>query len=253
MFMTRRHMEFKINYLRHRLSLLPHGYFSSYKGRDVVYVTYDPDNDSVSRDNRRRYFCGTRRGKALSEQIKEYVELKGQLDLLLKDWKLLYNGEPRKISFPLTKRREGPIGYEFFIKAIPNQVIPQDGHIIDHKGHDLISKNEEAVSLILEKMGYPYKCGVNIRFDRYNSIHPDFLFYVPEIDKVFMVEIDGAMDQGSYVTKSYHTTASCIVNGFVEMKDFVVIRIGHGYEINSEQIEWMLWAAIDAAINDIIV
>ena len=251
--MSKRHMELKINYLRYRLSIIPHGYFASFKGNSVVYVFYDPDDDRISYRNKRKYFCSGRKGRSLSEQIKEYVELKGQLDLLLKEWKAQYQGEPRNIPFPLFKRRIGPIDHDFFVKAEPNQVEHRDDKYIDHKGQELISKNEEVVAQILEKMGYEFKAGIFLDLDKFTHLHPDFLFYVPEIDKVILIEVDGAMDKEFYVTKSYYSTASCLINGFIEMKDFVVVRIGHGYEINSEQIEGMLWAAIDMAIDDIVI
>ena len=251
--MSKRHMELKINYLRYRLSIIPHGFFGNYYGNAVVYVFYDPDDASISRCNKKRYFCSSKRGKKATEQIKEYVELKGQLDLLLKEWKAQYQGEPRNIAFPLFKRRIGPLDYDFFVRAEPNQVEHRDDKVIDHKGQELFSKNEEVVAQILEKMGYEFKAGVFLDLDKFTHRRPDFLFYVPEIDKVFLIEVDGALDKESYVTKSYFSTASCITNGFVEMKDFVVIRIGHGYEINSEQIEGMLWAAIDMAIDDIVI
>ena len=251
--MSKRHMELKINYLRYRLSIIPHGYFASFKGNSVVYVFYDPDDSIISRSNKRRYSCSSKRGKKLSEQIKEYVELKGQLDLLLKEWKTQYQGEPRIIVFPLFKRRTGPLDHAFFMKAEPNQVTPTDGKVIDHKGQELLSKNEEIVALVLEKMGYEFKSGIFLDLGKYTHMHPDFLFYVPEIDKVILIEVDGALDKDYYVGKSYYNTSSCITKGFVEMKDFVVIRIGHGHEINSEQIEGMLWAAIDLAIDDIVI
>ena len=251
--MSKRHLELKISYLRYRLSIMPHGFFGNVKGRDLVYVFYDPNDDRVSRCNKRRYFCSSKRGEKVSEQIKEYVELKGQLDLLLKEWKTQYQGEQRLIVFPLLKRRIGPLDHDFFVKAKPNQVEHPDGKFIDHKGQELLSKNEEIVAQVIEKMGYEFKAGVFLDLDKFTHLHPDILFYVPEIDKVFLIEIDGALDSISYVSKSYHNTAACILNGFTEMKDFVVIRIGHGYEINSEQIEGMLWATIDLAIDDIVI
>lgn len=52
--MTKRHLELKINYLRYRLSIIPHGFFGNYYGNAVVYVFYDPDDASISRCNKKR-------------------------------------------------------------------------------------------------------------------------------------------------------------------------------------------------------
>ena len=188
----------------------------------------------------------------MSEQVKEYAELKGQLDSLLKEWKTCYVGEPRQLSFPLSKRRTGPLDYEFYINAVPNQV-DADQIASVHKDNELVSKNESVAAVILDKLGYSYKCGVRLTLGGDGRIKPDFIFYVPEIDKVIVIEIDGALDKGSYVTKSYHNTAYFVCNGMEEMKDFIVIRIGKGHEVNIDQIENLIYAAIDIAIDDIIV
>ncbi|SCW55429.1 hypothetical protein SAMN02910456_01814 [Ruminococcaceae bacterium YRB3002] len=250
---SRRHLEFKIAYIRHQLSLIPHGFFKSIGCKDYVYLFFDPADTKVTRANKRRIALTSKRGKQLSEQVKKYVELKGQLDLLLKEWKTKYRDEPRDIQYPLRKKRRDRFDYAFFRDAIPNQETHKNLTPIDHNGHIFFSKNEVVGAQIVEKLEYEYKAGVRIVFDQFTEFCPDIIFYVPEIDKVILMEIDGAMDKVSYITKSYHNTAACVINELVEMKDFIVVRIGSKYEVSAVQIENMIHMAIEAAIDDIIV
>ena len=75
----------------------------------------------------------------------------------------------------------------------------------------------------------------------------------PEIEKIIILEIDGAIDSPTYESKSYRTTAKMVIAGLVEGKDFVVVRIGRPKWIDAKQIESMISAAIEASINDIII
>ena len=102
-------------------------------------------------------------------------------------------------------------------------------------------------------MGYEFKEEIYVEFDEFTHFCPDITFYVPEADKVILTEFDGAMDKPHYISKSYHNTAACVSNGLMEMKDFVVIRVGSGYDINAEQIAKMIYSAIDSAIDNIIL
>ncbi len=250
---TKRHLELRIAYLRDKISQLPHGFFSEYQGRNAVYLFYDPDNSKISRNNKRRYYVTSKRGRVLSELINEYLILKKDLDAALSLWKTNFAGNPRKYRFPLTKIKPDRFDHDFYENSQPNQNPREIKNPVKYKGHTFRSKNEFIVAQIVEKMGYEYKEEILIQFDDYTYFFPDITFYVPEVDKVIIVEVDGAMDKSQYVGKSYHNTAACVTNKLVEMKDFVVVRIGDAYSINAEQIEKMLYSAIDSAIDDLVL
>ena len=249
---SKRHLELKIAYLRWQISQMPHGFVRAKNGREIIYVFYDPKDPTVNRDHKRRYFASSHRGKAIIGQIMKYAELKVQLDELMKIWKMTYCSAPREICFPLIKHISDMFDHEFYMKAIPDQNPREADNPIEYNGHIFFSKNEVIVAQILEKVGYEYKPQVLIEFDRFTKFFADFIFYVPEVDKVIILEVDGALDKTDYITKSYHNTSACVINGLVEMKDFVVIRIGDPYSIDVQQIENMIYYAVDAAIDDIV-
>ena len=249
--LSKAHHELKIAYLQSRLKELPHGFFSTYRGNDVVILFYDPADPRVTHDRKARYSVRSKRGELYRKQVAEYVELKGQLDALLKEWKALYRTPPRKIRFPLRKKRKDPIDRAFFENAVPEQNMIENQHPIHYNGHTLRSKNELVLCQVIEKMGYEYKNEIRIDFDEFTFFCPDSSIFVPEVEKVILFEIDGAMDKSKYVSKSYHNTAICVQNGLVEGKDFVVARIGSSYDINAEQIENLIRGAIEASIDDI--
>ena len=250
---SRRHHELKIAYLRHKLRSLPHGYFGTWKNRQVVYIYYEPGNEKVGHSSKRRFFISSKRGRESAEQIREYKELKSQLDVLLSEWKARYTEPPRQIDFPLRKRRRGYFTYDFFKNAVPDQNPRKKVHNVTDGKTQFRSKNELVAAMIMEKFGYETKTEVQIEFDEFTGFYADVLFYVPEIDKVILLEIDGALEKADYVSKSYHNTAACVINGLVEMKDFIVVRYGNGYDIDSRQIERMISAAIDASIDDLVL
>ena len=249
--LSKRHHELRIAYYRYRLTQVAHGYFSVCRGKRCVYVTYDPQDSRVTRSNRRRYYTSSPKGKEYAKQIEEYIMIKAKLVDCLSAWKATYLCEPTEIEFPLKKIRKDPISREFFENAKPNQNALGNGELT-HNQQFFRAKNEIIGAQIMEALDYLYKTEVLIDFDKFSHICPDLLFYVPEIEKVLILEIDGAIDADGYWFKSYNTTTKMILAGFEEGKDFIVVRIGDGKKVDTELITQMILSAIEASINDII-
>ena len=163
----------------------------------------------------------------------------------------MYTTAPRKIEFPLIKRRRDLLTREFFEEAAPNQNSYENEEPYEFKGQLFRSKNEVIAAQVIDELGYEFKTEIKVVFDKFSYICPDLTFYVPEADKVILLEIDGAIENEFYETKSYKTTAKLVVNGYVEGKDFVVVRVCRGNDIDPEQIRKMILSAIDASIDDI--
>ncbi len=250
--MSRRHHEYRIAYLRDRLSKTAHGFFSSYKGRNTVYVSYDPNNPKVDRNHKLHYSLTSRKGKLYSAQVNEYLALKSELDELLKAWKAIYINPPRDIHFPLKKKRRDKFDYEWFRMAeeYQNQYELEDP--IEYKNFKLRSKNELSCCQLIKYMQYEQKIEVRLQFDEFTYLFPDDTIYIPEINKVLFICIDGAMDKQQYMSKSYRDTAACITNGLMELKDFIVIRLPDARHIWPDQIELLIRAAIESSIDDIV-
>jgi len=248
-----RHQELKIAYLRDKISKIANGFFHITNGIPYVYVFYDPINAKASPKCKYRYKTGTAKGDYYSLQITEYQQLKSKLDELLKDWKAKYILPPRSISFPLQKARADRVTYDMFRIAKPYQNPKPITNPIPYKGEVLRSKNELINFKCIEGFGFNQKVEIKIDFNERDFFFPDSTFYVPEIDKVIMSNIDGALDNFNYVSKSYSETAMCITNGLVEGKDFITARIGNYKYIDAMQIDNLIRAAIEASIDDIII
>jgi len=250
---SKQHHELKIAWFQDQISKLPHGYFGTWRGVPVVYVTSDPGNPKISWRSKRRHLTGTKKGREYADKIGSYIELRAQLEQLTRQWNATYVQKPRKIAFPLHKSRPDPLTREFYEHAVPNSNPMEPDKTIEYNGHLFRSKNEVIAAQVVESLGYSYKTEVEINLRNSNRLFPDNSFYVPEVDKVIVLEVDGSIESPSYVSKSYRSTAKMVISGMVEGKDFVVIRLKDGYDIDPVQIRHMILSAIDAAAGDIII
>ena len=235
------------------MSLIPNGFFGIYRGRPTVYVTYDPSDPKITNKHRRQFFTDTKRGREWAKKIEEYTVLKIEYDELLKDWKRKYVMPPRRIKFPLKKRRSEKISREFFEEAEANQNGKKNNHPKEHNGQYFRSKNEIVGAMALDDYGYEYKTEIRLAFDEFTELFPDLPFYVPEVDCVFVMEIDGAMDNVVYRGHSVGRTEVYLMNGFVEGKDLITVRFADSYDLNVTQIRNMIRAAIEAVIDDLTI
>ena len=251
--LSQKHHELRLAYLQHLMSQMPNGYFGIVNGRAVVYITHDPMDAKVNAQKRRRFYTTTKKGAHWARAIDEYLTLKIEYDELLQDWKRKYVVPPRKIKFPLKKRRMDLISSEFFERAKANQCTKKNFHPKVHKGQVFRSKNELAGCTALDNYGYEYKTEIRLLFDEFTELFPDLPFYVPELDKVFVMEIDGALEHVVYRGHSTGRTEVYLMNGYVEGKDLITVRYTDPYDLDVEQIRHLIKAAIDAAIDDLII
>lgn len=259
--LTKEHHELKISYLRYRLERVPHGYIDQFRGKPAVYVYYDPDNPKTTLRSKARYYTDSPTGKIYVQRIQEYIELKSQYDYYVTKWNSTYVEPPRKIKFPLRsitpRRLKTELDREFFERAVPNQNLNESPVKMPYKGQIFHSKNEIAGVKAVESFGYDFKTEVLVDLARYNKndlpcvIFPDLLFYVPEIDKVIIMEVDGALDSEGYAVKSYGTTIKLLLAGLVEGKDFIVIRMADGRVFHPEIFDDMITMAINASIKEL--
>ncbi|MBP5261690.1 MAG: hypothetical protein J6Z43_06155 [Clostridiales bacterium] len=251
--LSQRHHELRIAYLADKLRKIPHGFFSCISGINVVIITYDPQDRSVSNTHRKRYRTTSKRGIIWSTTINDYIAVKSEYDLLIKDWFARYTTPPRQISYPLKKRRKDLISFDFFKNSLPNQNKKENKHPIEYKGQIFRSKNEIIGCQVLEKYGYEFKTEILITDGNWIELYPDLTFYVPELEKVFVKEIDGAIDQVVYNDHSTSRTGYYLKMGFTEGKDLITVRIGDPNNVDAEQIDNLIRAAIESSIDDIII
>ena len=242
--------QLRLSYLKDQMNRLPHGCFGHYRGRKVVYVTYDPSDRTVSTINKRRYYTDTRRGSLYSKLVSEYLKLEKEYEDLLNEWKLLYSIEPAIVGFPLKRDKKPILSTSFFnnAKTDANQ-IPIDDQVLKGKSK-LRSKNELIAVQALESMGY--KCKTEVLIPDY-YLFPDVMFLAPEVDKALAVELDGAMDDLKYYSKAKRRQGNYYAAGFEEFKDVLFFRMSDPYNFDLNTFKRMVELAIELNSEELMI
>ena len=190
----------KLEYKRLELEHIPHGHFTTYKGRKHVVITYDPARPKISNKSKRLLLTTTQRGKAYSEQINTYLMKKSEYDALLSSWHAMYNFEPPKVRFPI-RQYSDPHGMnnDFFSRQTDRcgPYVPKNPTVSDHG--DLKSKNELFGADLLKMMDIPFKYETEVYLPAIGeTINPDYLVNFYEIDRCSYLEILGMNDKVDY-------------------------------------------------------
>lgn len=240
-------LNLKIAYIKYRISRLPKGWIGTYRNRQVVYIIRDPDDPKVSNIRRRRLFTNTRRGLYYKNRIEEYQYEVRKYKELIAEWKKNYIGEPEIIRFPLNRFDYTGITSEQFFNSRPNQNSYEIKHPIHYKGQTLRSKNELLTVQLIEEMGFEWKTEIMIKRGKY-YFYPDVAFYVPYIDKVIALELDGMMEDDEYYSKAEERRGNYIRSGFIENKDVIFFRLVDNNSFNLEDLKAMIESAIERNI-----
>ena len=247
-----RHHELMISFLRKRLAEMPHGSFGTCRGQQVVYVTYDPMDPSVSWKDKKRFFVDSEQGKFWSALIADSILVEKQLRELIDLWHMLYRFESRQIDYPLIKRTTSLFTEEFFNSAAENANPTPIEHPIEYKGHILRSKNEMLGCEIIEKYGLSYKIEIAVGNDPFNMLYPDITVLIPYQQRCIGFEINGALSILKYANKSINRQGSYIEQGLMLSKDVVFVDIADRNDFYAELFETQLKTAILAGLDDIV-
>lgn len=245
-------LNLKISYLEHLIKRLPRGWIGRYRGQEKVIITYDPQKPKVTYISKRRYGLNTKKGHYYCNGVEERIKAEANLKKLMAEWQMNYIGAPEVIEFPLRKIRFSWITKEQFMKAEPNQNPYEIEHPIPYKGQTLRSKNELLSVQAIESMGFMWKTEISIKCGKY-SFYPDVVFYVPYIDKVISLELDGMMEKDDYYEHAEERRAKYIKAGLVENKDVIFFRLNNKYDFNMEDLISLIETAIERNAADILI
>ena len=248
---SRRSHELRMSYIKEQMNRLPHGSFGSVHGRATVKVSYDPFDPSVTAYHYKRYFLDSPKGQFYRPLIKEYLRYEAELKRLEAEWNLIYKIPPRKISYPLKKRRQTIFDGDFFEKAESNMNGRKVENPVPYKGMRLRSKNEMIGVQIMEKFGLEYKVEPKVG-NGFNELYPDILFNIPTQCRCAGIEIDGAIENEQYSYKSRNRRASYLRLGLMPGKDVIFLDIASPSDFYGELFETMVKLAIEAGLDDII-
>lgn len=234
------------------MSQLPKGSFGQHHGYRVLYLDSTPENPNMKR---KEYGVNSKKAKEYKDGVTEYLQLKDEYDRLLKQWNATYKEPPRRISFPLRKKRPDPIPYEAFEKMVPDQNPCKAKITFKVEGMNVKSKNEAVAVILVGEMSYRMLNEPNLNLKRWFDNHPDIVFEVPEIQKIIVIEVDGSMDDPAEANKAETRRKTYVNAGFREMKDVIFIRLTNtstGVPLDVDYIRDMIIAAINLCIQDII-
>lgn len=250
---NRLHHELLISYYKDLYDKLPHGHPGTHRGRPVLYITYIPNEPSVTSKNKRILLIDSQQGKIYQELLKEATSVELKIKELEASWNYNYKGKPRQFDYPLKKRRRTILTKELYINSAPDQnTIPNDRDIL-YNGHYLRSKNELIVCEALNNLGYEFKTEISITTDDFKTFDPDVTYYIPEIEKPVSMEIDGALDKDGYFAKSNERKSKYLSSGFDEFRDVVFFRIYDPYSFDYDRLEAIIKATILVNLDDIII
>ena len=247
--MIRSH-QLRLSYLRSMMDKLPHGTFGTYRGRPVVYITYDPADRSVTSRNRKRFYTDSSKGSLYSVLIKEYQAAKAEYRELWDQWILMYGKKPDLVSYPLHTSVSPMITEQTFRESVPNQnPFPEKGYV-NSRMQKFRSKNEMIAVKIIENMGYT--CKTEIRLTGSRIYYPDVTFLVPECMKAIGVELDGAMDDFKYANKAHTRKNEYLSDGFREFKDIIFFRMTSSNMFDADLFSSYIEIALELSARDIL-
>jgi len=249
---NREHHELLIAFYRDRWNRLPHGYFGTHRNHSVVYVTYDPNDTNITPRNKRILNLSSKDGQLFCRLVKEALEIENTINMLMNDWNAIYKSSPRNLTFPLRRNSASPLTAKFYREADSNCNSFPNKNIIDYHGHQLRSKNELILCKTLDRFGYDYKVEIEIKIDKFTTLYPDVTFYAPEMDKPIAIELDGAIDDQDYYTKSEQRKRQYLMHGFTELRDIIFFRNIDPYTIDIEQLEALIFGSLIVNIKSII-
>ena len=239
----------KIKYRERLLRNIPHGKFSTYRGKRSILVTYIPGNPDVSVRSPKRYVLTGKLGKLYTPQIEQYLNIKAEYDRLLAEWRATYSFEPPEVKFPIVQTYD-PHGMnnEYYEQAVANQSDMPNKHPV-YSGDDVFkSKNEQFGKDVLCSLGIPYKYETLLGDE--NAKNPDFLLSFFEIDRCIYAEICGMTDDYEYSTKLARKINFYSTHNYRHEREVIYCFMHDKYNFDEECFAAMVLSAFDMLIPD---
>ena len=240
----------KLEYRRLKLANMPHGSFKERRGKNIVVITFDPDDPKATPRCPRRLTISTKRGKEYAEKINNYLELKQEYDLLLNSWYSMYSFAPPRVKFPI-KQFSDPhkMNNEFFVQAADRcgSYVPDNPTVSDHG--DLKSKNELMGADLLKLMDIPFKYETEVYLPAVDeTINPDYLVNFYEIDRCAYLEILGMNDKVDYTLRTATKVTGFSKELYRPGREVIYV---HVYDRNNFDRDYFV-SQVLSAFNDMI-
>lgn len=242
----------KIEYRRQLQSKTTHGYFRVRKGKNIVIITFDPDNPSVCPKRPKTHLITSKRGEAYAEAIAFYQQIKSEYDSLVKSWNETYCFAPPRVKLPIVNSYDShKMNNEYFNKQKEYQgrYVPENPTISDYGVFK--SKNEMIAADALKEMDIPFKYETKLYIDEAKeTINPDYLLDFYEIDRCSYLEVLGMNDKFSYAASTTIKITSYSKGNYRPGRDVIYVHLYDKYNFDKAYFMNMVWTAYDCLIPD---
>lgn len=240
----------KLEYRRLKLANMPHGSFKERRGKNIVVITFDPDDPKATPRCPRRLTISTKRGKEYAEKINNYLELKQEYDSLLTSWYSMYSFAPPRVKFPIRQFSDPHrMNNEFFERAADRlgAYKPENPTVSDHG--ELKSKNELMGADLLKMMDIPFKYETEVYLPAVDeTINPDYLVNFYEIDRCAYLEILGMNDKVDYSLRTATKVTGFSKELYRPGREVIYV---HVYDRNNFDRDYFV-SQVLSAFNDMI-
>ena len=244
-------LQLKISYAKYLLQTLPKGRVGTYRQRQVVFISRDPERPDISSKKERRLYTDSKKGAKYLKLISQYQNAKAEYDKLMNEWKTYFAGSPTIIKFPLDQNLLSGLTPEFFKNARPNKNTFENKDPIEYNGQIMRSKNELLAVKEIEKMGFEWKTEVYVNING-KRFYPDVTFHVPFIQCALMLETEGKMGDPEYRKESINREYKYYQAGFNLFDDVIIYRTKNSHSFDSDLLKFEIDMAIEKIATRII-
>ena len=250
MFLSAEHSLIRSVYLNRRLNNLPNGKLTQKKARGKTYLNVKIKSFKSHPEYNNKFFSVNREpGKSLRRLVEEADSIKEELRHISLKYPDIDKviADRRKVSS--IKRRNEPVKMDrkYFLtlkESEDSNPFPKPDNSIEYDGILMRSKGEVIIAQHLDKLGIERIYEPCVWANRY--IYPDFAIYIPEIDKVILIEYMGALSDHKYLPSAGEKFKTLVSFGFVIGRDVILISETENTAADLELLEILINAAIIA-------
>lgn len=241
----------KIRYREQLLKQMVHGSFGTHRGSRCVYITYDPNNDSITQKYPKRYSLESKRGKHYTPLIERFLLLKAEFEQLLADWRSTYVFEPPMVSFPIVNTYDPHhMNNRFFEEVCSKSNSMPVEHPV-YSGDDILrSKNEQMGKSLFRALGVPFKYEAALDINNPDGYVPDYLLSFFEIDRCIYAEICGMTDKYEYSRSTAQKINFYSSNHYRPGREIIYSFMYDKYNFDEEYFASQILSAFETLIPD---
>lgn len=225
MFLSFEHARIRLDYLKRRIRYLPQGHVHLLESRDKKYKTVWIKSYKSHPELEHKYHRTTRSpGSDLLPLVNTSTKIRSEITDIESRLEELREAERRinKNAYRYEPRRMGLEFYKELKATEDSNPYPKPKVTYEHNGILMRSKGEKLLAEHLDELGYQYAYEPELKLKN-KKIYPDFALYIPEIDKVILIEYMGAWSKEDYVYDAGEKFKELTRNNFIPSRDVIYV------------------------------